>query len=450
MGLPNGRFQQGSSPKLVCTARAAARVGSSGGISRCRSATDSIGISASCPARTTTSPPHRGLGGGDPELCREHAIDRHRRPAPLHVTQDDAACFDACAAFDLGGEQGADTPEADRVGHRRIDLGDDLAPAAGRGSLGGGDDRVSEAELATLENPGGDVLERPGNLGNKDDVGPARHARVQRDPSGVSAHELDDHHAVMAGRGGAKAIDRVGGGGDRGGKPEGHVRPDDVVVDGLGNPDELQIDPTSEAGAAEFRGARHRAVAADDDDAANIVLVERGEDAGRNVAKHDRPVGIDAGGKAERVAFVRRSEDGPAERKDAGDGREFERAEAVFDQPEEAVFDPEDAPTGGEQGFGDGANDRVEPRTITPGRQDRDGAVRHASPAYSDVGDGTRPSLRACNRLGAPRPDASEATDPTSARPTAGWGSSRGARVRESEPSDGRFPCDVDSPFLPC
>src|SRR5215218_8592665 len=75
-------------------------------------------------------------------------------------------------------------------------------------------------------------------LGDEDDVGTAGHARVQRDPAGVPAHDLDDEGAVVAVAGGVQPVDRLHRDTDGGVEAERVVGGVEVVVDGLRDADD--------------------------------------------------------------------------------------------------------------------------------------------------------------------------------------------------------------------
>ena len=117
-------------------------------------------------------------------------------------------------------------------------------------------------------------------LGDQDHVGAAGNARVERDPAGVTAHDLDHHHPMVGLGGGVKPVDRLGGDVQRGVEAEGDVGGADVVVDRLRHPDHVETmlgveavggaegvlaadcDQTIEAEIAHGRGDRLRAVVA--------------------------------------------------------------------------------------------------------------------------------------------------------------------------------------------
>jgi hypothetical protein len=83
---------------------------------------------------------------------------------------------------------------------------------------------------------GADLLDVERHLRDEDDVGTARHARVQRDPAGVPAHDLDDQRAVVRLGGGVQPVDRLHRDVDRGVEAEGEVGGVEVVVDRLRTP----------------------------------------------------------------------------------------------------------------------------------------------------------------------------------------------------------------------
>ena len=98
----------------------------------------------------------------------------------------------------------------------------------------------SAAGPAALPDRLGDGLDVVGDLGDQDDVGAAGDAGAERQPAGVVAHDLDHDDAVMAVRGAVQAVDRVGRDPERGVEAEGDVGALDVVVDRLGQGDDVQ------------------------------------------------------------------------------------------------------------------------------------------------------------------------------------------------------------------
>ena len=94
--------------------------------------------------------------------------------------------------------------------------------------------------LEALLHPAAHLVEVEGDLGDEDDVGATRHARVQGDPASVAAHDLDDEHTVVRLRRRVQAVDRVRGDGHCRVEAEGVVGGVEVVVDRLGYADDGQ------------------------------------------------------------------------------------------------------------------------------------------------------------------------------------------------------------------
>ena len=74
----------------------------------------------------------------------------------------------------------------------------------------------------------------------QDDVCAACNAGVQRQPAGLVAHDLDAHYAAVAAGGGVDAVDDIGGNVHGSVETEGHVGAVDIVIDGLGQADDVQ------------------------------------------------------------------------------------------------------------------------------------------------------------------------------------------------------------------
>src|SRR5690606_37692858 len=132
------------------------------------------------------------------------------------------------------------------------------------------------------------------------------------------------------------------------------VGAEEVVVDGLGDADEVEA-----AGPFDLqqgRGDAHGAVAADDDqrvEAAGAVVLQ--------AAAGDVRRGLGAGeAVVEGVGLVGGAEDGAADGEDVGNVRGVEVGRAVLDQSEEAVVEADDLDVVEAGVLGDGADDRVE------------------------------------------------------------------------------------------
>src|SRR6185436_15524447 len=105
--------------------------------------------------------------------------------------------------------------------------------------LGNDHQREVPARILDLFYFGGNAFQRVFNLGYQNDVGPARNAGCQRDMSGVAAHDLQDHDAVMAGRRGLQAVEGLGCHRHRRVEADRTFRHADVVVDRFGNADQV-------------------------------------------------------------------------------------------------------------------------------------------------------------------------------------------------------------------
>ena len=85
-----------------------------------------------------------------------------------------------------------------------------------------------------------DVIHVVGDLGDQDDVRTACDAGVQRDPANLVAHDLDDKHAAVARRSGVDVVDALGGDVDGARKAKRQLGTPGVVIDGLGQGDNVE------------------------------------------------------------------------------------------------------------------------------------------------------------------------------------------------------------------
>ena len=125
-----------------------------------------------------------------------------------------------------------------------VELGADggLAFVLGEfGAFGYYDDGEAFATFPAGAEEAGDVVEVDGVFGGEDDVGAAGDAGGDGDPAGVAAHDFDDLDAGVGFGGGVEAVDGFGGDGDGGVEAEADVGAGEVVVDGLGNADDVDV-----------------------------------------------------------------------------------------------------------------------------------------------------------------------------------------------------------------
>ena len=83
----------------------------------------------------------------------------------------------------------------------------------------------------------GNLFDVVGNFRNQDDIGSARQARAQSQPSRAMAHDLDDDNPIMAVGRAVQAVDGLGGNSNGGVKTKGDVGHGHVVVDRFGKGD---------------------------------------------------------------------------------------------------------------------------------------------------------------------------------------------------------------------
>ena len=161
------------------------------------------------------------------------------------------------------------------------------------------------------------VIER--DLRNQNDVRAAGDSAMERDPARVTSHHFENHHALVTGGGGVQAIERVCDARDRGIETERHRRGFEIVVDRLRNADAV------DAGFLKLQRGRHRAVAADDDQGLDPVLLQNMLRIGDHSRGHDCPVArADLG---DEMSAIRRADNGPAARHDSARAATIENLE---------------------------------------------------------------------------------------------------------------------------
>jgi DNA-binding response OmpR family regulator len=178
------------------------------------------------------------VDGLDPEPRAQLAVERARRAAALDVAEHGRADLVLGARGDRLGQRLAGAAQLVLLGDVALDLHRVVA-ALGPGALGDHDDRVRHAAAVALVEVLDDPLDVVLDLGDQADVGAAGQRRGQADPSGVAAHDLDDHDALVALGGGVQPLERLGHHLDRGGEPDRHLGGLEVVVDRLGHADDL-------------------------------------------------------------------------------------------------------------------------------------------------------------------------------------------------------------------
>ena len=212
------------------------------------------------------------------------------------------------------------------------------------------------------------VLDRHRLLRDQDHVRAARDAAHHRDPAGVAAHHLDDHHAVVGLRGGVEPVDRLGRDRDRRVEAERVVRRREVVVDRLRHSDHREAVLLVQAG----RNAE-RVLAADRDQGVETFALE--------VRQHL----LDPAVHLERIR-PGGAQNRPAAREQAGDLTRAERLEQALDQSLPALEHADDLAAPRHHPSAGGADDRVQPRAVSAAGEDPD---LH-SPIVKKSGSGLR------------------------------------------------------------
>ena len=187
-----------------------------------------------------------------------------------------------------------------------------------------GDDAEILAALPAAQNRLGDAVDVVRNLGQQDHVGTAGDARTQCQPAGAVAHDLDYDDAMVAVRGAVQAVDGIGGDAQRGIETEGDIGAENIVVDGLGQGDDV------ETFLLQLQCILLRTTAAETNKRIQVVgLVVLDDDIGHvlDLAAHLHLVRLVAAG----------AENGAADREDAGQGTAFQSHGAVLHQSAETV-----------------------------------------------------------------------------------------------------------------
>lgn len=300
------------------------------------------------------------------KLCGEHTIAGGWGPASLDMSEHDIARFDLCAFLDLSCEPFRDPSQTDRFGRVFNDAIDDLVAAFGFGAFGRGDNRESLPSLRSLDALFDDDVDIELNLWDQDDVSPTRDSCVERDPSRVASHELDHHDAVMRRGGRVDTIERLSRDVDRGLESEGDVRAVEVVVDGFGDPDAV------ESLVRDFLCDGHGAVTPNDHQRVDFADFEVRHADIRQVLEDRVSLLVLPDRVVLGIGSVVGSDDRSALGEDVGDIVQIERSDAILDETQKAVLDPENLDAVVDRVFGDCSDDGVEARTVAASCQDSD------------------------------------------------------------------------------
>ena len=227
-------------------------------------------------------------------------------------------------------------------------------------ALGHGHDAEIGSVPAAAPDGFGNFLHVVGNFRNQNHVRAAGDARAQRQPARAMPHDFGDDDAMMAVRRAVQPVNRLGGNVQRGGEAKGRIRHRHVVVNGLGQGDDV------EPGFGEMQRVFLRAAAAEADQRVEAVfLVILDDDLGHvaRAAVNHHAVRLVAAG----------AEDGAADGEDAGERALVELQPPVFDEAAKAVAKADDFhAVKAERGFADAADGGVQAGAVAARGQDAD------------------------------------------------------------------------------
>src|SRR5262245_39549447 len=269
------------------------------------------------------------------EPGRQQSVGGRRLAAALQVSQHQRAGLISGQLVQVVGQPLGYATES-RLATVLACFEDHLAAHQRRAFRRDNDGEVAFAPPAIVQFPPY-VFEPVRNLRDQNHVGAARDPRIERDPSGIAPHHLDDHHALVRSRRRVQLVDGVGRGRHRRAEAEGHLGRHQVVVNRLGHAD--YGNPLF----GQVAGYRERAVAADDDQRFQFEAVKLFDDLVRNVDEAGLAVLGDL--ELEWIAAIGRAEDRPAGVNDAAHVMRVEQMDAVaveqaFEAPFDAVYLP--------------------------------------------------------------------------------------------------------------
>ena len=212
--------------------------------------------------------------GVDSEPCPEHTVVGTGCSASLQVSESDDACFDPGPLFDQFGNDLANSTELDVSEFIEVTvLRDDSIGLRQFDTFADDHDAVHLAILSTCLEQFAHAIEVGFFFGDQEVVGGCRDSGEAGDPTGVSSHGLDHHHASMRFGSGSESIDGFHDDIDRGIETEGDIGAGEVVVDGLGDADGVDA-----VDLIELVSDTERVVSADCDQGIELVGPDRIED----------------------------------------------------------------------------------------------------------------------------------------------------------------------------
>ena len=179
------------------------------------------------------------LRGVHAEDGGKHAVVGARGTAALHMTRHNGARLNADHLLQLLGDAVGDAGKAGLLAERGALLLLHGGFLYAHRALSHGDDGEGLAVFGAAAHSVSHNVDVIRNFRQEDDVRAAGDAGIQRQPARLVAHELDDHAAAMARGGRMDAVDHLGRDVHSGMEAEGDVRSPNIVVDGLGQADDV-------------------------------------------------------------------------------------------------------------------------------------------------------------------------------------------------------------------
>jgi hypothetical protein len=293
--------------------------------------------------------------GADAETGAENSVQSGRGSAALQVSKDAGARFLFRAGRYLASDDFANAPQAIFSNGHRANL---LVAFFGASPLRSHDHRAETVVGVSFADGLGDffVIER--DFRNEDDVRAAGEPAVERDPSGVPPHDLDDHGPLVTAGGGVQAVESIRHAGHGAVEAESHGRGFEVVVDRLWDADD------GNSLLVQLESGAERTIAADGDESVDAEFPQR-------VARLIDDFGWNASAGAfadlgDKMAAIGGSEDGAAELHDACSAADIEDLRVVRSEKSlVSVVKTNHFPVAIGGGADDAAKHRVEPGAIS-------------------------------------------------------------------------------------
>ena len=207
---------------------------------------------------------NNGVDGGHAQSGGQNAVKAGGDAATLDVAEDGRTGFNAGAGLDLRGKLLANATQTRAAEGVQAALGVSGILVIGYESFRYNYQGCAAAVVSFLD-PFNDLIHAGFLFRDQDSMSTCGHAGVQGNPTNVAAHDFCNHAAVMRFTGGPQAVNGLGGDLDSRIKTEGVVGGVKVVINGLGNANNLQagISQAARSGQGAFSTNRDEGVNAE-------------------------------------------------------------------------------------------------------------------------------------------------------------------------------------------